>query len=205
MKVKVCGITDSENLQEVLKTNPDYVGFIFYPKSKRYVVDKTVLKQLDNYNKAVGVFVNEQLDIVLAISQNNNISTVQLHGHESHEYCSELKQSGLRVIKAFNLHDEFDFSQLKPYLSCVDYFLFDTKGNEHGGNGVKFNWNILNDYNLNVPFFLSGGISGRDVDNIQKLSHPKLYGVDINSGFETSPGIKDAQTVDRFIKNLNQL
>lgn len=203
MKIKVCGITDADNLKAVLDGNPDFVGFIFYPKSKRYVVDKTILKQLGDPRKAVGVFVNEQLDILLAITQNNRIKTAQLHGDESPEYCSELKQSGLKLIKAFSLHDDFDFNRLKSYVPFVDYFLFDAKGENRGGNGVKFKWGILKNYELEIPFFLSGGITENDAEEIRNLTHPQLFAVDINSGFEMSPGLKNAQSVERFIKKLN--
>lgn len=204
MKLKVCGITNAINLQALHRLDMDYFGFIFYPKSKRFVSDKSILSKLEDKSKAVGVFVNEQLDILLAITQNNAISTVQLHGDESPDYCFELQQCGLSVIKAFNLHKEFDYQSISPYHNVVDYYLFDAKGSERGGNGVKFNWDLLGNYQLNTPFFLSGGITEFDVEKIKNVNHPLLYVIDINSGFELSPGIKNVVGIERFKNQLSK-
>lgn len=205
MRLKVCGINDADNLNELLKINPGYVGFIFYSKSKRCIKDKSITNLVKYPTKSVGVFVNEQLDIVLAIAANNRIGTIQLHGEESPEYCSELKECGLEVIKVFNVDEYFDFKRTSAFSKSVNYFLFDSSGNERGGNGVKFNWELLTSYDQPIPFFISGGIGMADVDELKKLSHPQLYAVDINSQFELSPGLKYITAVAQFNKNLNDL
>jgi phosphoribosylanthranilate isomerase len=202
MKVKVCGMTDLPNLNSVVASEPDFVGFIFYSESSRRVSNEKILFASTGKVRKVGVFVNEQRDTLLAVSSIYKLDMVQLHGDESSDYCKELKQNGLKIIKAFSISDGFDFSELDEYAPFVDYFLFDTKGKYRGGNGSKFNWRMLNNYKLDMPFFLSGGITEKDVEEITALSHSQLFGVDVNSGFETSPGVKDVPSVERFIKNI---
>jgi phosphoribosylanthranilate isomerase len=205
MKVKVCGMTGADNLSEVIGCSPDLVGFIFYEKSSRNVVDLEVVNQEINGCKKVGVFVNEDMDNIKNLSKTYKLDYVQLHGDESPEYCKKLKTNGNRVIKAFSVAEDFDFSQLESFVPFVNYFLFDTKGKKRGGNGTKFNWKILDLYKLNIPFFLSGGISAEDVELIKSFEHPQLYAIDINSGFEVSPGMKDSIKVRDFIHQLNNV
>lgn len=203
MKIKVCGMTDPGNLKSVLDCKPDFVGFIFYSESSRYVNKDNILFMPTEGVQKVGVFVNEETDILLALASIYHMDLVQLHGDESPDYCQELTMNNLNIIKVFSINKNFEFKDLKSYIPFVDYFLFDTKGEKRGGNGTKFNWSILNNYKLEIPFFLSGGITENDVTEIQKLTHSQLFGVDINSGFEISPGIKDEQSVNRFSKKLN--
>ena len=204
MKIKVCGMTEAENLKTVLEYKPDFFGFIFYEKSPRNITDKQVLQVAINDTKKVGVFVNENIDEVNKLAIAYKLDSVQLHGDESPEYCDELKNSGTNVIKVFPIDEQFSFDLLKPYTAFVDYFLFDTKGTKRGGNGTRFDWGILDKYVLDIPFFLSGGITVDDVEEIRGLKHPQLHAVDINSGFEISPGIKNAELVAMFTKQIKE-
>ena len=205
MKIKICGLTQRENIIEILSLNPDFIGFIFYPFSPRYF-------QLENLNgidfgktKKTGVFVNEKPEIVLTIAEKFNLDFIQLHGTESPEYCRKLKENGIKIIKTFSVHPDFNFDETIPYSEYCGYFLFDTKVSGFGGSGKKFNWDLLNNYHNQVPFFVSGGISENDADSLIELK-PKfntMTGADINSCFESSPGIKNSLSCMNFIKQLN--
>lgn len=194
MKIKVCGLREAGNIEAVAALKPDYMGFIWYAQSPRYVyrLPEAVLRSLPADIIKTAVFVNEHIDIVRALIHQFDFNAVQLHGQESPEYCAELKQE-VQVLKAFGLDEYFDFEQLKAYVGKVDYFLFDTKTEKHGGSGRIFNWDVLNEYNLDVPFFLSGGLSLDNLAEIKNIKHPALYGVDLNSRFETAPGIKSIE------------
>ena len=196
---------DPQNIDEVCSSNPDFMGYIFYPKSKRYVGDQpdaSIFSRIPQSIQKVAVFVNEKLETVINLCKKYSLEVAQLHGNESPEYCQEVRKNGLLVFKAFSLDDEFDFGQLKNYAPSVDYFLFDTKGKLPGGTGEKFNWQILDQYLLNVPFFLSGGIGPEDANAIKKIKHPQLFALDINSGFELQPALKDVPTVANFVKQI---
>ncbi len=196
---------DPQNIDAVCVANPDFMGYIFYPKSKRYVGDQpdvSIFSRVPSSIQKVGVFVNEELETVIDLCKKYSIEVAQLHGNESKEYCQEVQKSGLLVFKAFSLDDKFDFGQLKNYALSVDYFLFDTKGKLPGGTGEKFNWQILDQYLLNVPFFLSGGIAPDDANAIKKIRHPQLFALDINSGFELQPALKDVPAVTDFVKRI---
>ncbi len=205
IKIKVCGMRDPENISGVIKALPDYLGFIFYPKSKRFVgfePSPEVLAEIPVSVKKVGVFVNETLEKVMEICQSWNLDIAQLHGQETPEYCRQIRNSGITVFKAFSVDEQFDFELLETYSGECDYFLFDTKGRLPGGTGQKFNWQLLENYKLNVPFFLSGGIGPDDLNTISEFSHPQLFGIDINSGFEISPALKDVEKVKKFIAKI---
>lgn len=205
MKIKVCGMRDPGNVKEVAGLSPDYLGFIFYPGSKRFVGEKIadlVHSYIPREIKKVGVFVEESFDNVMQACAENDLDMVQLHGNENPGYCSRLRTTGIEVIKAFNIGDDFNFSRLQDYVECCDYFLFDTKGDKPGGTGKKFNWELLGEYKNEVPFFLSGGIGVDDIGDIKDFSHPMLHAVDINSRFETEPGVKDVNLLRRFIENI---
>ena len=202
MKIKVCGMTAADNLEEILQAKPDFVGFIFYDKSSRNIEISEALEMDTKGIKKVGIFVNEEIEELAKTMAKYKLDYAQLHGDESPEYCSKLKNRSISIIKAFSVDAHFDFNHLKPFLPYVDYFLFDTKGDKRGGNGVKFNWDVLSDYHLDKPFFLSGGITEKDADEINKLKHPHLYAVDINSGFEISPGVKTPEIVKHFVQKL---
>lgn len=193
---------DPENTSGVAATLPDYLGFIFYPKSKRFVgfePSLEVLAIVPDSVKKVGVFVNETSEKLLEIVQNWNLDVVQLHGNETPDYCQQIQESGITVFKAFSVDEHFDFISLKAYSGVCDYFLFDTKGQLPGGTGQKFNWQLLENYKGDVPFFLSGGIGPDDLDAVLNFSHPQLFGIDINSGFEISPALKDVEKVKSFV------
>lgn len=205
-KLKICGLRQTENINALLPLQPDYMGFIFYEKSKRYA--EGVLKPRftkSNTSKPpikTGVFVNEEIKKIKTIVEKYELRAVQLHGDESVGFCEEMKQENVEIIKVFSVNDNFDFNQTKKYEPVCDLFLFDTKGKERGGNGVAFNWEVLKKYNGEKPFFLSGGIGPDDAMEIKKINHPKLYGVDINSCFEIEPGLKDVGAVEVFINEL---
>lgn len=205
LKVKVCGMRDRENISGIALANPDYMGFIFYPKSSRYVGEDPSL-ELDCLTtdtiKRVGVFVNEAPAKVISICRQNNLDIAQLHGNETPSDCLQIKQSGLQVFNAFSIDETFDFNGLKAYAESCNFFLFDTKGHLPGGTGMKFNWQLLDNYQLEIPFFLSGGIRPEDLNSIRQFHHPMLYGVDINSGFELSPALKDVGKVQQFIAGI---
>ena len=207
LKIKVCGMRDPENISGVVAALPNYLGFIFYPKSKRFVGFEPlpeILAIVPDSVKKVGVFVDETPEKVMEIVQNWNLDVVQLHGNEPAEYCSQIQNAGITVFKAFSVDDQFDFSSLNAYSRVCDYFLFDTKGQLPGGTGQKFNWQLLENYKGDVPFFLSGGIGSDDLKAVLIFRHPQLFGIDINSGFEISPALKDVEKVKDFILAINR-
>lgn len=194
-----------ENIDAVCASGPDYIGFIFYPKSSRHVGEPAnieVFNRVPKGIKKVGVFVNGEAQTVVDICTKYGLEVAQLHGNESPADCRAIRESGLTVLKAFSVGDDFNFEQLNAYLPVVDYFLFDTKGKLRGGTGEKFNWQLLENYRLEKPFFLSGGISPNDCEDLKKLNFSQLFALDINSGFETGPALKDAPKVAVFIKTM---
>ncbi len=198
---------DPENIQGILSAEPDYLGYIFYSKSKRYVGKNPgpeIFEIVSKSTRKVGVFVNEPLDNVITACRDFKLEVAQLHGNEDPDYCSLIRSTGLTVLKAFSIDEEFDFSLLETYSGAVDYFLFDTKGKLPGGTGLKFDWDILQSYQLSVPFFLSGGIKPDDVEALQKFNHEQLYALDINSGFEVSPALKSINKVQDFIQKIRK-
>ncbi len=205
MKIKVCGMKYASNINSVATLAPDYLGFIFYPKSKRFVgldFDRSDLSSLNPSIHKVAVFVNAYLNEVTEFSNIYGIKIVQLHGDEKPEFCSDLRLNKFKVIKAFGVNEDFDFSSLEAYQDSVDYFLFDTKTPEYGGSGKSFNWQVLNRYQLSVPFFLSGGLSLENIPEIQAIDHPQLFGVDLNSRFEKEPGVKNTELLAEAFKKL---
>jgi len=208
LKIKVCGMRDPENISGVAAALPDFLGFIFYLKSARFVGEDfsaEQLKALPETIQKVGVFVNELPEKVIEICKRLNFQVAQLHGNEFPEYCQQIKASGLTVFKAFSVDDSFDFEQLSGYADVCDYFLFDTKGHLPGGTGQKFNWALLKNYQGSVPFFLSGGIGPDDLEAIRNFEHPRWHGLDVNSGFELSPALKDVDKVQRFIREIRNI
>jgi phosphoribosylanthranilate isomerase len=204
--IKVCGMKYPSNRQALEELPVDIFGFIFYLPSPRHVGDLSheELKRLTHTQKnKTGVFVNTPSYIVLEIARHFGLDHIQLHGHESPGFCRDIKASGLKVIKTFMVYDTFDFSEVTPFAEVSDFFLFDTKARLPGGTGHHFNWQILGNYQQQVPFFLSGGIAPDDAENIRLLSHPALYGIDLNSGFEDAPGLKNYEKLRFFLKKLN--
>ncbi len=198
MIVKVCGMRDAENIREVEALGIDLMGFIFWSKSSRYVSEKP--DYLPTKCKRVGVFVDEDIEVVKKIAQDYALDYIQLHGNETPDYCALLK--GHKLIKAFNIATAEDFVKTKPYEGIVDYFLFDTKGKSVGGNGTKFDWSVLDDYHGTTPFILSGGIGPDDAARIRSFHHPQLAGIDLNSKFEDAPALKNIQKLKTFLEQL---
>jgi phosphoribosylanthranilate isomerase len=199
LRIKVCGMKFTENRQEVEKLNVDFMGFIFYGPSKRFVGETPEPGLFNTEKPKVGVFVDENAFEILALSRNLGFEWVQLHGKENPKTCQLLKRQGLKIIKAFSVDENFDFENTLPYEKVANYFLFDTKTENHGGSGQKFNWSILDKYDGHIPFFLSGGIGPEDAESILEINHPKLTGVDVNSGFEDEPGLKNMEKLEKFI------
>lgn len=198
---------DSGNIGVISLLPIDYMGFIFYKPSKRNAlgIDTEILFSLPKRIKPVGVFVDEDIKDVLQITRQYGFKTVQLHGNESPEYCKDLKNEGLEIIKAVRIpeiSEENVFSELERYHDSIEMFLFDTAGKNPGGNGIKFDWSILEKYNLPIPFLVSGGIGPDDADLINRLNHPLNIGIDLNSGFEITPGYKDPEKLKMFISKI---
>lgn len=213
MRAKVCGLNSVNQMMQLDEIGVDFAGFIFYPKSPRYVlntVSKVELKKAKgaNINK-VGVFVNENPDQLLSLVDDCGLYLAQLHGDETPRYCEKIADY-ISVIKAFRLRDDDDVLwKIKDYQDIVDMFLFDTAGAEYGGTGKRFNWDILLSLNINKPFFLSGGIGPTDIDALKSFSispvAKDLFAVDVNSQFEITPGLKDMTKVKPFIQELSQI
>ncbi|WP_338648263.1 phosphoribosylanthranilate isomerase [Flavobacterium sp. KS-LB2] len=208
MKLKICGMKYPDNILEVGSLLPDYMGFIFWEKSARYF--DGVIPELPKSIKKVGVFVNETIEVILAKAQQHNLQAVQLHGHESVEFCLDLKSKldqTIEIIKVFSVADDFNFEVLKPFENVCDYFLFDTKGKLPGGNGTTFDWKVLEKYPSSKPFFLSGGIGIEEMDAVKEISKTNLplYAIDVNSKFEIKPGLKNIEKLNNFKHNLKTL
>ena len=203
MKIKVCGLRDKENIAQVATLSPDYMGFIFYKSTPRFVGDIDV-ETLDNIPSTINktaVFVNESAERISAIIDKYNFDFVQLHGNETPAFCKALRDQAI-VIKAFGIDKKFDFSKLSKYRNKVDLFLFDAKTDIYGGSGKTFDWNILDKYEMDIPFFLSGGLSLDNLEEVKNITHPQFYGVDLNSRFEIEPALKD---IDKLEKAFNML
>ena len=207
MKIKICGLRQTENINSLLELQPDYIGFIFYDRSARFV--QTPANKLVGFDKVgsqgikkVGVFVDAPIEKVIAIAQEYQLDYIQLHGKENVFYCNELKRRGLRLIKAFAVDDSFVFTNTDAYQYDCDFFLFDTKGKKPGGNGVQFDWSILEQYEGDTPFFLSGGIGPDDIEAIKKISFPRLHALDLNSRFEIEPGLKNIALLSEFVNEI---
>ncbi|WP_313114030.1 phosphoribosylanthranilate isomerase [Aequorivita sediminis] len=195
------------NLAEVAKLQPAYLGFIFYDKSPRFF-NAEEIPQLPPGVKKVGVFVDENISKVIELTKKYTLDIIQLHGNETNAYVRDLQSnlefSDTLVWKAFSLDDKFDFSELSSYQNTVDKFLFDTKGKEKGGNGYTFNWKVLKDYTLTKPFILSGGIGLDEIESLKELLQTDLpiYAIDVNSRFETKPGLKNIEDLKKFKNEL---
>ncbi|HTN68175.1 MAG TPA: phosphoribosylanthranilate isomerase [Dysgonamonadaceae bacterium] len=200
--IKVCGMRNEENIRAVESLGIDWMGFIFYPSSKRYVDVQP--NYLPEKTRRVGVFVNESLATIVDKVALFSLDMVQLHGNESPELCQQLQDRQVKVMKAFGIDDYFPSEKIAAFEGCCDYFLFDTHTSAYGGSGRKFDWDILQRYEGNTPFLLSGGIGSDDVSVIRKFSHPLCVGIDINSQFELSPANKDIQSIQQFINSLKQ-
>ena len=210
MKFKVCGMTSKQQVLQLEAIGVDYAGFIFYEKSRRYVYDKMTCEEIKSINGnilKVGVFVNASQGEILKTVSECGIEIIQLHGDETPKFCESISDH-VKVIKAFRLGNEYNFeNRIRPYEDFCDMYLFDTAGSGYGGSGAKFDWEILRDLRVNKPFFLSGGIHPEDVSAIKDFQLQTvandLYAVDINSGFELEPGVKDIGKIEKFINRLH--
>ncbi|MBL6666876.1 phosphoribosylanthranilate isomerase [Flavobacteriaceae bacterium] len=202
MKLKVCGMRAPDNIAALSDLAPDYMGFIFWENSKRFVNNPT--PDLPASIKKTGVFVDASPAYITDMVKHHQLQAVQLHGEESPNFCQKLNALGLEIIKAFAVDASFDFSVLEAYETVCNYFLFDTKGPLPGGNGNRFDWSVLRNYPSAKPFFLSGGIGPGDqnaIASIINLNLP-LYAIDINSQFEIEPGLKNIEIIKQFKATL---
>lgn len=205
MKVKVCGMKFRDNITELCKLPIDMMGFIFYPKSPRYIGDPEpeLFSEIPVTIQKTGVFVNETYENIILNAKKYHLQAIQLHGSESPDMCKLLINQGYIVIKAFSIDQKEDLLRVDPYEDVCNYFLFDTKTPVYGGSGQQYDWNILYYYKGKIPFILSGGIGSNDVRQLKEFSHPLLYGIDLNSCFETEPGRKDIQMLQDFLSQLD--
>jgi phosphoribosylanthranilate isomerase len=207
VKIKVCGMRHRQNILDLVKIKPDYIGFIFYPKSPRYagcILKPETTSLIPETIRKTGVFVNADSKTIKETCQKFSLNTVQLHGIESVDQCQELKEEGYEIIKAFSLKDPEDIEKTESYKEACDFFLFDTPTHQYGGSGQKFDWSILAGFQPARPFFLSGGIENGDAPGILKECTATPYALDINSRFETAPGLKNIATVEQFITTIRQ-
>lgn len=217
MKVKVCGLSQPANIMEIKALGVDFLGFIFHAPSSRFVGKNEELQtwlteheeELADVGR-VGVFVNAEIDYILNMVHDYRLNWVQLHGNESAGYCQELQLlwsvstlHKAKIIKAFSITPDFDFTSTNPYLNSCPMFLFDTGAKDAvGGTGEKWDWSLLDNYQGLTPFLLSGGIGPNDAAAVKAVSHPQMSGVDVNSGFEVAPGVKDVNELSAFLNAL---
>lgn len=197
MRIKVCGLRMPDQVTQ-LDGLVDFLGFIYYPNSSRFSTSSPSSQS----SERVGVFVNEKIEVIISTVEQNELTMVQLHGSESLATVREIRRH-VQVIKAFGIHEKFDFLEIEAYAEHVDFFLFDTASQNHGGSGKSFHWGLLDKYKGEVPFFLSGGISPDSLENIRRFDHPFFYGLDLNSGFELTPGNKNISKIHQFLQALN--
>jgi phosphoribosylanthranilate isomerase len=203
MKIKVCGMRTLSNIQGLLALKPNFIGFIFYEKSKRYVgesLNQEFINSIPHTIKKVGVFVNESEEKLIEIVNKYKLDYAQLHGDESKQYCQNLKNNGVKIIKAISIDTDVDFETIHIYNETVDYFLFDTKTHEKGGSGKTFDWTILDKYKGPIPFLLAGGINENNFKEALSLQNKYLYGLDLNSKFEIEPGLKDLEKLKKVMR-----
>ena len=218
MIIKVCGMRDGENIRQVAELGVDWIGMIFWPKSPRNVTmipthagiipDRGT--DIGNFKaKRVGVFVDEMAQNIITRVVNFQLDLIQLHGHETPTLIRNLRRTldpdirpGVKFIKAISVESCDDIATYRDYEDCVDCFLFDTKCQTVGGSGEQFDWNVLEAYDGDVPFLLSGGIGSDDAERVRNFHHPKCIGIDLNSRFETEPAIKDITKLKQFLEQL---
>lgn len=222
MVIKVCGMRDALNIREVSQLGVDMIGMIFYPKSPRYVemqsshagIIPDYVKEDINIKSAksparVGVFVDDMVQNIVTRVVNYHLDYVQLHGNEPREMCENLRltldpdiRPGIKIIKAISVSDASDIQKYKEYVGAVDLFLFDTKCKTVGGSGQQFDWQVLEQYDGEIPFLLSGGIGPEDASRLHAFHHPKCIGIDLNSRFEIEPGVKDVEKLKGFLNAM---
>lgn len=203
MIIKVCGMTEGENIRQTESAGAEWIGFIFYPPSPRFA--SRMPDYLPEHARRVGVFVDTPTKDITEIARNWGLDLVQLHGKEPPAQCRELQEEGLEVIKAFSVRDRATLDDTAAYEDVCSYFLFDTPCTGYGGSGRSFNWNLTEHYQGCIPFLLGGGITPGSLGELAAFSHPQWAGIDLNSGFERVPGIKNPQAIARFVRMLGTL
>ena len=205
MKLKVCGLTKMDQIQELISLNTNFLGFIFYEKSPRFVLNHLSLEEISeiNHQGKVGVFVNETVEKISEISEKAKLSFIQLHGDEDEKFILQLRQilgNNIKIIKVIRIGNQ-SFDELQKTInqqpSTVNYLLFDTDSKAFGGTGKTFDWQILNEIEIPIPYFLSGGISLENIHQLSTINHQPLA-LDINSKFEIEPGIKNLEKIKTF-------
>lgn len=203
--IKVCGMRDADNIQAVDSLAPvDWMGFIFYPPSPRFVSHRPAV--MPNRCKRAGVFVDAATEEIIDHQSLYSLDIIQLHGHETGDYCRQLRSTlpeGTSIIKTVQVFSPDDILQTAPFEGLTDFLLFETRCDSYGGSGQQFDWDMLHLYQGTTPFILSGGIGPSDTAKVQAFSHPMLAGIDLNSKFETAPAVKDIQTLTSFIDSLH--
>ncbi|MDR1555593.1 MAG: phosphoribosylanthranilate isomerase [Tannerellaceae bacterium] len=203
MIIKVCGMCRPGNIRQLAALEIDWIGFIFWPGSGRQLpADKSLISLIHHPLKKVGVFVNAFAEEMMETAAAYELDYLQLHGEESPEVCHRLQKRGFTLIKAFSIATEDDLKRTREYEGRVEYFLFDTKCENYGGSGRSFDWSVLKAYKGATPFLLSGGINPHSLEAIRRFHHPCFRGIDLNSGFETEPGLKDIGKLTPFIRSL---
>jgi phosphoribosylanthranilate isomerase len=206
LKIKVCGMRESQNILALAELKPDFMGFIFYEQSARFtgnILDKKLLNTLPKSIQKTGVFVNENFEKVVEIWKEYDLDFVQLHGNETVEFCEKLKNEDLKIIKVFSVDNTFDFSKTKNFEQFAHYFLFDTKAEGgYGGHGKTFDWNILENYKGETPFLLAGGISLENLGDLDKIKNKNFAGIDVNSRFELSPANKNIEALKELFEKI---
>ena len=208
MKIKICGMKFAENISQVGALQPDFMGFIFYSNSKRFLGDDfsvDLIQNLPKLIKKVGVFVNESPESIVEKVKRFDLDIVQLHGNESVADCEFLKENNIEIIKVFSIDENFDFNIVKSYELVCDYFLFDTKTPTYGGSGKTFDWKLLDNFKLEKPFFLSGGLNSESIEKIKKLNYPMLVGLDFNSQLEDKYFKKNISIVTEVILETRKI
>lgn len=201
LQIKVCGLTQQSQIQELISLNVDFLGFIFYEKSPRFVLNHLSLKEIAeiNHQGKVGVFVNETVEKIVEISEKAKLNFIQFHGDEDEKFIIELRKNikkDVKLIKVFRVGETFNF-QFSIFNSLVNYFLFDTDSKAFGGTGKTFDWTLLNEIEISKPYFLSGGISLENINQLSTINHQPIA-LDINSKFEIEAGIKDVEKIKTF-------
>ena len=204
LALKICGMREPHNITEVAALGPDYMGFIFYDRSLRYAgeLSPRILRAIPDSVCKVGVFVDAPETYVADRIERYGLDMVQLHGNETVDLCRRIRRK-CPVIKAFRLRNESDCNSLAEYADVCDYWLFDTPAEGFGGSGRRFDWSLLAGFESPLPFFLSGGIGPDDADRVRAFGHPALAAVDVNSRFETEPGVKDVPSLREFMRRMN--
>ena len=208
VKLKICGMSEPENILQVLRYRPDYLGFIFYEKSPRYAgndLERIREVAIPVQVRKVGVFVNEEIEKILYIREVLSLDVVQLHGNEPVQFCESLRSKGMKVMKVFSIGPDFEFKVMEPYTPYVDYFLFDTKVEYYGGSGRSFDWKVIDLYPFKKPFFLGGGVGSENIREVRQFKNPHLYAVDINSRVESAPGVKDLAKLRSFRQQFDKI